>query len=344
MSTKTWNNLTKYLQTFLTSHLDENDVGTVMEAWADEKSAVLKLVGASGSTRKKKDPAAPKKGRSNYIWFCGDVRAKLKEDNPEMSVTDLSKKMGTMWQELPAKKKKKYDKMASDDKERYKQEMENYTPPEVDEEETTTKRGGKKANTGPKKPLASYMFFSKDVRPQVKEDNPEMKFGDIAREVSRRWKEISDDDKTQFEDLAAKDRVRYEEECKEAGIEVKAKKEPAKKEPAKKAPAKKAPAKKAPAKKKAAPVVEEVLEESDESEEEVEVEVEKSPPKKKSSRKKPTGYILFCQENRTAVKEDNPNWKVPQVTKELSKRWKDLDEDERDEFNDRALTGETVTK
>jgi hypothetical protein len=47
---------------------------------------------------------------------------------------------------------------------------------------------------------------------------------------------------------------------------------------------------------------------------------------------KVTPFILFCQRNRFQVKNENPTWKAPQVTKELSKRWNTLDDEEKETY------------
>jgi hypothetical protein len=225
--------------------------------------------------------------------------------------------------------------------------MENYTPPEGSDEPATTGRK-KKERTGPKRPLTSYMFFCQDVRSQVREDNPDMKATDVTREMGKMWKALSDDEKVLFQEQAAKDKERYHQECEEQGLRTGKKAAPKKKAAAKAAPKKKAAAKAAPKKKatrkKTVAVAEiepEIVSDSEEEEEEVKV---APPPKRKGRKQRLTGYILFCQENRPSVKEDNPKWKAPQVTKQLSKQWKALDDEDRDEYNDRAHAGETATK
>ena len=50
------------------------------------------------------------------------------------------------------------------------------------------------------------------------------------------------------------------------------------------------------------------------------------PKRKKSS------YILFCQEKRNEVKEDNPEWGPRDVTSELGRLWRELDEEEKAQY------------
>ena len=64
------------------------------------------------------------------------------------------------------------------------------------------------------------------------------------------------------------------------------------------------------------------------------------PPKPKAegapSRPK-SAYILFTQQNRGRVKEENPELKMIAITRLLAAEWKELDGDDRKEFDDRAL-------
>ena len=50
---------------------------------------------------------------------------------------------------------------------------------------------------------------------------------------------------------------------------------------------------------------------------------------KPQSSKKVNGYTQFCSSNRASVKEDNPEMSATEITKELARQWKELDEDDR---------------
>ena len=57
-----------------------------------------------------------------------------------------------------------------------------------------------------------YIIFSAHIRPSVKEENPEASFGEITRIISRRWKAVAVDDRKEWNDKAAEDKLRYERE------------------------------------------------------------------------------------------------------------------------------------
>jgi hypothetical protein len=50
----------------------------------------------------------------------------------------------------------------------------------------------KEDSTKPKGKCSAYMFFSKEVRKVVKNEHPDFDFGEVAKEVARRWKLVKD--------------------------------------------------------------------------------------------------------------------------------------------------------
>jgi hypothetical protein len=47
--------------------------------------------------QKKKDPNAPKKPLSAYMFFCAEHRARIKEENPDFKVTQITSELGKAW-------------------------------------------------------------------------------------------------------------------------------------------------------------------------------------------------------------------------------------------------------
>ena len=203
-------------------------IENVEEIWHNDagvqKAVKALCVAKRNSLLKKKDPNAPKRGKSAYLLFCADQRDAVKSDlGNESKATDVTKELGARWNVLKASTKaadKKtlasYEKSAVADKERYEEEKTVYTPPSDDEE--TKRRGGKKSvKTGPKRAKSAYLFFCAGHRDQVKVDNPEMKATEITSELGRLWNELKlDKDRVDeivvFEQQAAEDKARYESE------------------------------------------------------------------------------------------------------------------------------------
>lgn len=79
-------------------------------------------------------------------------------------------------------------------------------------------------NNGIKKPVSAYILFGKDERPKIIEANPDLKQKDIMSKIGEAWGKLNDAEKKKYNDLAAKEKVNYEKECAEKGIELKGKK------------------------------------------------------------------------------------------------------------------------
>lgn len=82
--------------------------------------SVHKRGGTSG--KKEKDPNAPKRALSAYMYFANDFRIK----NPNMSMTEQMKAAGAAWKALNDHLKSPYEAKAAKDKERYEREKAAY--------------------------------------------------------------------------------------------------------------------------------------------------------------------------------------------------------------------------
>ena len=60
--------------------------------------------------------------------------------------------------------------------------------------------------------MTSFMVFSGEMRNKVKEENPDMKLVEIASELGRRWKALTDEEKKPYQDKADADKERFNEE------------------------------------------------------------------------------------------------------------------------------------
>lgn len=57
---------------------------------------------------------------------------------------------------------------------------------------------------------------------------------------------------------------------------------------------------------------------------------------KKTSKRPPNSYVLFCSDHRKEVLEQNPTFSAMEVSQTLSKMWKELDPAQVNEYKDRA--------
>mmetsp|Transcript_17041 Transcript_17041/g.40155 ORF Transcript_17041/g.40155 Transcript_17041/m.40155 type:complete len:809 (+) Transcript_17041:83-2509(+) len=175
---------------------------------------------ASPKKRKKtKDPNAPKKPQSAYIFYSTKTRSKIKEENPDASFGDIARLISERYKSLSDEQKKKWEDMAAKDKARYKTEMASYEPPDdsddnSDEETKPKAKKAKKDPNAPKRGKSAYMYFTDEKRSEIKEAHPDASFGEIGKLLGAAWKKLNTDEKAEFEVLAAKDKTRYEKEMK----------------------------------------------------------------------------------------------------------------------------------
>lgn len=74
------------------------------------------------------------------------------------------------------------------------------------------KKRKKKDKNAPKKAKNGFLFFSMSSRPRVKLENPCLNFIDIAIHIGQLWRSMSIEDKAIFQEMADKDKVRYQTE------------------------------------------------------------------------------------------------------------------------------------
>lgn len=80
-----------------------------------------------GSKKKRyKDPNAPKRPPSAFFIFCADFRPKIKGESPGLSIGDVAKRLGEMWNNTATEEKQPYEKRAAKLREKYEEEMNAY--------------------------------------------------------------------------------------------------------------------------------------------------------------------------------------------------------------------------
>ena len=331
-------NINDFIQAFLETHGVDSEV---FDEWQTEKtqkaveSLMKTLVKAPPKEKKLKDPNAPKRGKSAYLFFCAEWRAKVKEDmGDDTKATEVTSALGVLWNDLKSKAEggdkkaqkemTKYSKQAEEDKERYTEEMSDYTPPSDEElAEIASKKKGAKGSGGktkkdpgaPKRPKSAYLFFCADVREAVKAELDEPTAKDVMAELGVKWSELKAN--AEKDKKAKKEMDKYtkqaEEDKERYTVEMEAYTPPSSGDDDEVVPkAKKSPVKKTAKK-----------EDDDEA-------------KKVASPRKKSGYAMFCGEFRPEIKEDNPDKSGTEITKLLAQMWKDLPEEEKDEWKEKA--------
>ena len=157
--------------------------------------------------KKSKDPNAPKRGLTAFMFYSTKRRPALKEQHPDWPFGDFARAIGAEWGKMTDKQKAPFQKKADKDKERYQSEMENYDPPSDDEDAPKKKK--KKDPNAPKRACTAFMFYSIERRPQLKAENPDWSFGEFGKAIGAEWREMGDGDKAAYTQQSEQDQVRY---------------------------------------------------------------------------------------------------------------------------------------
>ena len=163
--------------------------------------------------KKKKADGAPKHPLNGYILFSTENRAEVKAENPEMKTTEISSLLGKMWNEIKEEGSDEYHKymdLAKKDKVRYESEMKSYIP-----EDATDTEKVEKVKT--KREKSAWQYFSEEMRPELKEEG--FVGRDVTSELSKRWKELNETEKSKYKKVEKKVEVQSESETEEVEVE-----------------------------------------------------------------------------------------------------------------------------
>jgi len=133
-----------------------------------------------------------------FIAFSMDERKKIVAENPSLKsdIGKVGKMVGEAWRKLSDAEKAKFKGRAG--KKSTRKAKKNVEVEDVAEEGAPKGRKEKKARKGTRRALSGYMKFVKAERKNVMSANPKMAFGDVGKELGKRWRALSDADKKRF--------------------------------------------------------------------------------------------------------------------------------------------------
>lgn len=188
------------------------------------------LVRTNNKKVKCKDPNAPKRNLSAYLLYQNAMRDQFKADNPGMTFGQLSKYTSHMYRSLTPEEKAEWESRSIQDKARFDDEMCRYVPPpgfdpqgvliDTQPNHYASAAQIKKAKKpkdpkAPKRARGSYVFFTNHIRPQIMKERPETKFVELGAIMGERWRNITKEEKANYEEMALEDRSRFNKEMEE---------------------------------------------------------------------------------------------------------------------------------
>lgn len=175
---------------------------------------------------KKNNPYSKiKNPRTSFSFYTKENRANIAKKNPKATFGQLSKLVSAEWNNLTDKEKKVYKKKETNDKLRYTKEREalakeleseaanqpaieeNLVSPAPAPSASTKSKSSKKASkiskssgksaTKSSSP-SSYNIFQKKMRPQLKEQFPDLSTKEITSKLGESWRALSDTEKATY--------------------------------------------------------------------------------------------------------------------------------------------------
>ena len=174
---------------------------------------------------KKNNPySAIKNPRTSFSFYTKENRALIQKKNPKATFGQLSKLVSAEWNNLTEKEKKVYKKKETNDKLRYKKEREalakqleseaasqpaveenlvSPTPAPSSKSSKSSKKASKSSKSSGKSATkssspSSYNVFQKKMRPQLKEQFPDLSTKEITSKLGESWRALSDAEKATY--------------------------------------------------------------------------------------------------------------------------------------------------
>jgi len=186
--------------------------------------AVMTYAGRPSGTRRGKserDPNAPKRNMSTYLLYQNGMRDTFRRENPGMTFGQLAKYTSAMYKCLTPEEKATWSDRATQDKARFDAAMAAYVPPpghdaqgNLIEDHRVPHRKVKKVKdpAAPKRARGSFVFFTFTMRPQINKETPGIKFVELGTLMGERWRALTPVQKKVYEDMAAEDKIRFNNE------------------------------------------------------------------------------------------------------------------------------------
>jgi len=145
-----------------------------------------------------------------FVKMCYEEHKK-KYPNENVQVTEISKKCSEKWKTMAQGEKQRFFELAQKDAERYTAECVSLGG----EDAMRKRKRAKKDPNAPKRALSAFFCFSSVKRSEVSQGHPEWKIGQVAQELGRQWKDLTEDMKKVYEEMAQRDKGRYEIEMRD---------------------------------------------------------------------------------------------------------------------------------
>lgn len=137
----------------------------------------------------------PKRPMSAFFSYCAEHRANYIARNPEATTTEIASKLGEAWRSLSDYEKQPYVDEYQRAKEKYLQEKAEF-----------------EKSLPPKKPLVPYFLFAEEARSKLRQEQPNLTFGEMGSLIGERWNALSSEEKAHYQQKYEENKAKWQQE------------------------------------------------------------------------------------------------------------------------------------
>ncbi|XAR70197.1 hypothetical protein NMG60_11026975 [Bertholletia excelsa] len=306
--------------------------------------------------KKKKGGPQIKRPSSPYALWCKDQWNEVKKANPEATFKEISNILGAKWKNVTAEEKKPYEEKYQADKEAYlkvigneKREneamklleeeqkqrtamelLEQYLQFQQEAKEVDKKKTKKEKDPlKPKQPMSAFFLFASERRAALLAENKSVP--EVGKITGEEWKNMTEKQRRPYEERAKQNKEKYMEEMEaykqkkeEEAVNLTREEEELMK-------IQKQEALQLLKKKEK---TEHIIKKTKENRQKKKKQKEESDPKK--PKKPASSFLLFSKEARKNLMEERPGINNSTLNAFISVKWKELSEEERQVWNEKA--------
>mmetsp|Transcript_102896 Transcript_102896/g.320623 ORF Transcript_102896/g.320623 Transcript_102896/m.320623 type:complete len:1217 (+) Transcript_102896:71-3721(+) len=188
----------------------------IKQDWVDARQR-KKLV-------KKYAKEAPKRPKSAYMLFAGEIRERVQKEVMEAGggMGDIGKKISEEWAAVPEARKEELAKQSAEMKKKFDVDYAEYKQTEafadfceqkakMESKQLQKKLVRTKLDEAPKKAQSAYALFRSEVMPKVTEEHKGLGAGELGKKIAEMWVAVPAAKKEEYQAQSAKLKEQYEE-------------------------------------------------------------------------------------------------------------------------------------
>ncbi|OQS54268.1 hypothetical protein EHP00_1849 [Ecytonucleospora hepatopenaei] len=154
------------------------------------------------NTKKRKDPNAPKRPLSSYMIYSQEIR-QTDEEIKKLSITEQTKAISSLWNELSEEEKKPYVEKAAKAKEEYTKKLEEYKQSDEYKKFMEEQEEPKKSKKSKEKMTGEKLFVRELKENLTEEEKKEIgNAAAVSRHAAKEYSKLSKEKKAEYDNKA----------------------------------------------------------------------------------------------------------------------------------------------